>query len=141
MSSLNKNQWVAVSVALVVIIAFIYFFTPLFMNPTNNATSTNTSKVAVKGSMVTVNYTGKFANGQVFDTSVNQKPIQFQLGVGQVIQGWDEGLIGMKPGDKKHLVIPPEKAYGSQAYPPGDHPVIPANSTLYFDVEMVDVQN
>ncbi len=95
------------------------------------------SKAAVRGSLVTVNYTGKFENGQVFDTSATHGPIKFTLGVGQVIKGWDEGLLGMKPGDKKHLVVPPEKGYGSQGFPP----IIPANSTLIFDVEMVDVQN
>lgn len=63
-------------------------------------------------------------------------PITFLLGAGQVISGWDEGLVGMKQGGRKRLVIPPEKAYGKAARPP----VIPPNSTLVFDVEMVKIE-
>ncbi len=147
MRKLNTNEWVAVSVSIVVIGAFIYFFSFMPVSqqsqPTDNnaaaasVTPINTDQVAQKGSVVTVNYTGMFQNGKVFDTSAGRGPITFTLGQGQVIAGWDEGLMGMKAGDKKHLVIPPEKAYGVQGYPPA----IPPNSTLIFDVEMVNVQN
>ena len=141
---MKKNQWVAVVVSLVVVGGFIY----LFLSPSMDTSKQNAKEVkktvsavnvnaAKKGSIVTVNYTGTLENGKVFDSSFNHGPIKFTLGVGQVIQGWDEGLIGMKKRDVKHLVIPPEKAYGALGFPP----IIPANATLIFDVEMVDVQN
>ncbi len=87
------------------------------------------------GDTVTVNYTGKFENGTVFDTSVGKQPFSFQLGAGNVIPGWDQGLVGMKVGGKRMLIVPPSLAYGSQDYGP-----IPANSTLIFEVELVSVK-
>lgn len=90
------------------------------------------------GDIVAVIYTGKFADGTIFDASEKHggQPIQFQLGAGQVIKGWDQGIAGMKIGEKKSLVIPPELGYGTQAVGP-----IPPNSTLYFDVELVGIQS
>lgn len=91
---------------------------------------------AVAGKTVTVNYVGTLENGTVFDASANHgQPFTFTLGAGKVIQGWDEGIVGMKVGGKRHLVIPPDKGYGPQAI--GS---IPANSTLIFDVELLSVQ-
>jgi peptidylprolyl isomerase len=88
------------------------------------------------GDMVTVHYTGKFTNDTVFDSSVKRgEPIKFTLGVGQVIKGWDEGIALLHVGDKATFRIPPELAYGSQQRGP-----IPANSTLIFDVELLDVK-
>jgi FKBP-type peptidyl-prolyl cis-trans isomerase len=79
---------------------------------------------------------GTFANGQKFDSSYDRKePITFQLGAGQVIPGWDQGLLGMKVGGKRKLVIPPNLGYG-----PNDYGPIPGNSTLYFEVELVSVK-
>lgn len=95
-----------------------------------------TGPEAMPGKKVTVNYVGMLENGTVFDASEKHgQPFTFTLGVGQVIRGWDEGVAGMKVGGKRHLVIPPEKAYGPQAI--GS---IPANSTLIFDVELVGVE-
>ncbi len=95
-----------------------------------------TGAEAVPGASITVNYVGKLDNGQVFDASSNHgQPFTFTLGVGQVIPGWDQGLLGMKVGGKRTLVIPPEAAYGDRAI--GS---IPANSTLTFEVELLDVQ-
>lgn len=88
------------------------------------------------GDMVTVHYTGKFTNDTVFDSSVKRgQPIKFTLGTGQVIKGWDEGIALLEVGDKAKFIIPPDLAYGSQARGP-----IPANSTLIFDVELIDVK-
>lgn len=94
-----------------------------------------TGEAAAVGSMVTVNYTGKFQNGTVFDTSIGKQPFTFQLGAGQVIAGWDQGLQGMKVGGKRLLIIPPSLGYG-----PSDYGPIPGNSTLIFEVELLNVQ-
>ena len=85
------------------------------------------------GSNVTVHYTGRFADSSVFDSSVQRgQPFQFTLGRGQVIQGWDLGVATMKQGEKAILICPPHLAYGSRQMGP-----IPANSTLYFEVELL----
>jgi len=92
---------------------------------------------AVPGKSVTVHYTGTLQDGSQFDSSVDRnQPYSFTLGAGQVIPGWDEGVAGMKVGGKRKLVIPPNLAYGAQGYPP----VIPANATLTFDVELLEVK-
>jgi len=96
-----------------------------------------TGAVAQSGKHVKVDYTGWLTNGKKFDSSVGTgRPFDFMLGAGQVIKGWDEGIAGMKVGGKRQLRIPPDLAYGAAGYPP----VIPANSTLIFDVELVDVK-
>jgi len=91
---------------------------------------------AKKGSQVSVHYKGQLLNGQVFDSSYTRKePINFQVGVGQVIAGWDEGLLLLNVGDKARFVIPSNLAYGSR----GAGGVIPPNATLIFDVELMKV--
>jgi len=88
------------------------------------------------GDKVSVHYTGKLTNDTVFDSSVKRgKPFEFSLGQGQVIKGWDEGIALMKVGDKMTLIIPPELGYGEK-----DMGVIPSNSTLVFDVELINVK-
>ena len=90
----------------------------------------------VKGKQVKVHYTGTLENGTKFDSSVDRKePFTFVIGVGQVIPGWDEGVMGMKVGGKRKLIIPSKLGYGSRGAG-GD---IPPNATLLFDVELLDV--
>lgn len=93
-----------------------------------------TGRAAAAGDQITVQYVGMLTDGTVFDSSAGRGPFVFTLGTGAVIQGWDQGLIGMKEGGKRTLVIPPSMAYGSQ-----DLGVIPPNSTLIFQVELVKV--
>lgn len=97
-----------------------------------------TGATAEAGDSVTVNYVGSLTDGTVFDASANHGTagFTFTLGAGQVIKGWDLGVAGMKEGGKRKLVIPAAYAYGDQAI--GN--VIPANSTLIFEVELVKVQ-
>ncbi len=87
------------------------------------------------GDFITINYHGTLENGKVFDSSYNRgTPFKTRIGVGQVIDGWDMGVVGMKVGGKRKLTIPPQLAYGDR--PIGD---IPPNSTLIFEVELVSI--
>ncbi len=96
-----------------------------------------TGAVAQTGQHVKVDYTGWLTNGKKFDSSVGTgHPFDFMLGAGQVIKGWDEGVVGMKVGGKRQLRIPPDLAYGTKGYPGA----IPPNATLIFDVQLVDVK-
>jgi FKBP-type peptidyl-prolyl cis-trans isomerase len=90
-----------------------------------------------KGQTVTVHYTGTLTNGKKFDSSYDHgRPADFRIGVGSVIKGWDEGLMSMKVGGKRRLVIPSALGYGPEGRPPD----IPGNSTLIFDVELLGVK-
>ena len=90
---------------------------------------------AKTGDTLIVHYTGTFEDGTEFDSSVGGDPLPFVLGSGDVIQGWDLGLEGMKVGGKRKLTIPPDYAYG-----PAGGPGIPPDSTLIFEVELVDIE-
>ena len=90
-----------------------------------------------KFNIVTVNYTGLLEDGTKFDSSLNpgRTPFRFTVGAGQVIKGWDEGLMGMKVGGERKLTIPPELGYGSR-----DNGPIPANSTLIFEIDLLGIE-
>lgn len=93
-------------------------------------------KQALRGTQVTVHYVGKLKNGQQFDSSRKRgKPFTFVLGENQVIQGWEKGILNMREGGLRKLVIPPQMGYGDR--PAG---AIPPNSTLYFEVELLKVR-
>jgi FKBP-type peptidyl-prolyl cis-trans isomerase len=101
-------------------------------------TKVGTGTTATAGHQVKVHYTGWLTNGKKFDSSVDRnEPFEFKLGAGQVIKGWDEGVAGMKVGGKRRLEIPPALAYGSRGVGGG---LIPPNSTLLFDVELLAVK-
>jgi len=128
----------------VVALFFIYDVSGGIMNTASPAANAGlivqdevigTGAEAVVGSLVSVQYTGKLENGTVFDTSAGKAPIQFPLGQGYVIPGWELGITGMKVGGKRLLIIPPDMGYGDKANGP-----IPANSTLIFEVELVGVK-
>ena len=100
-------------------------------------TEAGTGAQAKAGDTVRVHYTGKFLDGKVFDSSLSRgEPLEFPLGKGRVIRGWDEGIALMKVGGKATLTIPPQLAYGES----GAGGVIPPNATLLFDVELVGIK-
>ena len=95
-----------------------------------------TGAEAKKGQHVTVHYVGTLTSGKKFDSSRDRgEGFGFNLGAGEVIQGWDQGVAGMKVGGLRKLTIPPEMGYGARGFPP----VIPGNSTLIFEVELLGV--
>ena len=136
---------IAVTAGLAVVaLFFIYDVSGGIMNTASPAANAGlivqdevigTGAEATAGSLVSVQYTGKLENGTVFDTSAGKAPIQFPLGQGYVIPGWELGITGMKVGGKRLLIVPPDMGYGDKANGP-----IPANSTLIFEVELVGVK-
>ena len=98
---------------------------------------TECERLVKKGDKLSMHYTGTLEDGKIFDGSRKlNKPIDFQIGVGQVIKGWDEGILGMCAGEKRKLIIPPELGYGKRGTQN-----IPANATLYFDIELMDISD
>lgn len=148
----NKNNmnivW-AVIICLVLVGVLIFISINNKGNNINMATDNSNTEVnntaslgevAKTGDIVSMNYTGRLENGTVFDSNVDPKfqhvePFEFTLGAGEVIAGWDKGIVGMKVGEKKTLTILPADGYGSRGQGP-----IPPNSTLIFDVELLAIK-
>jgi FKBP-type peptidyl-prolyl cis-trans isomerase len=116
------------------------------MNENNNDVATSTPASAERtvknGDTVFVHYTGTLENGTKFDSSLDRgEPFDFVVGAGMVIKGWDQGLLGMKVGEKKRLVLPPDLAYGPNGITmPDGTVVIPKNATLIFDIELISIK-
>lgn len=155
---MKKEVWIAIAVGIVVVAIFVFQNNLLSlgigdqnnaevnMDETKGNTSSGTLEVqdiqvgtgdeATKGKTVVVHYTGTFENGQKFDSSKDRgEPFEFTLGQGMVIEGWDLGVVGMKEGGVRRLTIPASLGYG-----PNDYGPIPGNSTLYFEIELIDVK-
>lgn len=139
---------VVICLALAGVLIFISINNKVNMVSNNNVTNNppvNTvseGEMAKAGDFVSMNYTGRLENGAVFDSNVDPKfghagqPLEFTLGAGQMILGFDKGVLGMKVGEKKTLTLSPEEAYGAAGRPP----LIPTNATLVFDVELLAIK-
>lgn len=151
---MNKAATIGVVIGVVVIVAILVLVLKLSQNSGSTASNqpspsptpavglsitdvkVGTGAEAVAGKTVTVNYVGTLTDGTKFDSSIDRgQPFSFTLGAGQVIKGWDEGVAGMKVGGERKLVIPPSLGYGDTA-----QGTIPANSTLDFDITLLDVK-
>ncbi len=144
----KRNEIIAVAIALAAV-GIVFFWSKGFGSKIIPSIDNNNSKmkdenilggvagdIAKKGDIVSINYTGTLENGKKFDSSLDRgQPFEFTLGIGQVIKGFDNGILGMKAGEKKRIIINPEDGYGNQAV--GS---IPPNSTLIFDVELLGIK-
>ncbi len=154
---MSKNFLIACVIGLIALVIFGYFIFGLNGRPTSNTittdapssmTPTTADNVKIEditegsgpevksGDNVVLNYTGTLTDGTKFDSSYDRnEPFQTKIGVGQVIKGWDLGVVGMKVGGKRKLTIPPSLAYGDQTV--GS---IPANSILIFEIELLQIK-
>lgn len=130
----SKLQLIGSFALVIVIIGAVFYFGSRNTNKSEDIV--NIMQTAKVGDTVLVHYTGKLQDGTVFDSSVSRGvPFSFTLGENRVIQGWEQGILGMTEGEKKTLTIPPELGYGAMGVPGA----IPPNATLIFDVELVDI--
>lgn len=154
----NNNKIITALIIFVFILAF-YFLTKNPSIPETNISETNqttmptlapskvteliiedtkigTGNEVKSGDNISIHYTGTLEDGTKFDSSYNRgQPLETQIGVGQVIEGWDKGIVGMKVGGKRKLTIPYQMAYGEDGYGP-----IPPKATLIFEVELMDIK-
>jgi peptidylprolyl isomerase len=153
MKNLNRNQWIAVVAGLAFVGYLLFpnmvmnFFNPSQMTNEENSSInenpvvvqdiiTGSGKLVEAGDVLTVHYVGTLTDGNVFDSSRDRNiPFSFTLGRGDVIRGWEEGVVGMRVGGRRILIISPEYGYGANSVG-----AIPANSTLIFDVELLDAE-
>ncbi len=145
---MTRNKWIAVAVGIALVAFFLYgsVIMNLFRSPSSAPMQQQSGvtvedivigqgQEAVPGDTILVDYVGSFPSGQVFDSSRDRnQPLPVVLGKGQVIRGWDEGLVGMKEGGIRKLTVYPDYGYG-----PNDYGPIPGNSTLIFEVELKSV--
>jgi FKBP-type peptidyl-prolyl cis-trans isomerase len=144
----RADVWIAVGVITVGVMLGVLVLGENGGEMNNNESTMNDERVGIvvqvegtgegakEGDTVKVHYTGKLEDGTVFDSSIpRNEPFTVKLGAGQVIPGWEVGLLGMKVGEKRTLTIAPEMAYGPEGIPG----VIPGNATLVFDVELMDI--
>jgi FKBP-type peptidyl-prolyl cis-trans isomerase len=158
MSKDNKTTLVVIGIILLIAVVLVFYFVlkpretkaptnngAAIVNNINNQTAMDQVKIEIlkqgegaeakAGDSLTVNYVGTLEDGTKFDSSIDRnEPFVFTLGVGQVIQGWDQGMAGMKVGEKRKLTIPASLGYGDRAVGP-----IPANSTLIFEVDLLKI--
>jgi FKBP-type peptidyl-prolyl cis-trans isomerase len=150
---MNIKSLILVVISFIALLGFIAFmFIPKSVNDSNHTnasqesaikeleiidTEVGTGKEVEPGDTVVIHYNGLLENGTKFDSSYDRgQPFETQIGVGQVIQGWDIGVVGMKEGGKRRLMIPSQLGYGEYGSPP----VIPPNAGLIFDVELLEVK-
>jgi peptidylprolyl isomerase len=141
----QRNKIIAIVMIAALVIAAVIFILSGTGGSGEVTTSTGLKYIDVvegtgptpeRGQTLVVHYTGTLTNGTKFDSSFDRgQPYEFELGTGNVIQGWHEGFATMKVGGKRKLIIPPNLAYGAQG-----RPRIPANSTLLFDVELLEIK-
>lgn len=158
----KKAFWVVLGLLILAIIYVLFFSSGTVANPSPESIKTENTKMdtntnqssesgkliiediklgdgreAKSGDTVVMHYSGTLTNGTKFDSSYDRnQPFTTQIGVGQVIKGWDEGVPGMKIGGKRKLTIPPDLGYGAS----GAGGVIPPNATLIFEVELLDIK-
>ncbi len=145
---MKKITSIAFVVILILVVFFVYIYVSNNKNQVNQILNEKVmqdvsitvlkegeGKAAENNQTVKVHYTGWLTDGTKFDSSLDRgEPFSFVLGAGQVIQGWDKGVLGMKEGEIRRLEIPAEMAYGDR-----DLGIIPANSELHFEVELIEV--
>jgi len=143
------KSWISYTLIILVVFVGGYYLINKVNKNNKSMTDTNNEELQITdevvgegeeakaGDTVVVNYEGRLVDGTKFDSSYDRgKPFSFNLGAGQVIKGWDEGIVGMKVEGKRKLIIPPQLAYGEAGAGNG---LIPPNSTLIFEVELVSI--
>ena len=150
---MSTKKEMNIILAVVICLVFLGVLIFISINGKTNMGSNDTERVitddfvsqgeeAKAGDTVAMNYTGRLEDGTVFDSNIDPNfghtdPLEFTLGAGQMIPGFEKEILGMKVGEKKTFKIPPEEAYGAAGRPP----VIPPNATLVFEVELLAIQN
>ena len=148
---MKKNLWIWILVVIVVVAGLVFLTRNGDTSQVGEVMQLDGVKVTIvsegtgpesqNGDNVSMNYTGRLTDGTVFDSNVDPafnhvEPFTFTLGAGQVIRGWDVGVLGMKQGEKRTLEIQPDYAYGER----GAGNIIPPNATLVFDVELLEIK-